>query len=130
LTHKLLLRRLDRVAADRSRGHCRWIVNWRLGSWCESLGFNEMDWLKTMIMYQKCSRYQAVAQFLPDFHHSITFASDTDYPYIWARGSVVDSGTMLQAGRSQVQFPMRLLDFFSIYPILPTAQWPWGRLSP
>jgi hypothetical protein len=32
------------------------------------------------------------------------------------RGSVVGSGTMLQAGRSRVRFPMRSLDF-SIYLI-------------
>jgi hypothetical protein len=37
-----------------------------------------------------------------------------------ARGSVVGSGTMLQAGRLRVRFLMRSLDF-SIYLILPTA---------
>jgi hypothetical protein len=31
--------------------------------------------------------------------------------------------------RSRVQFPMRLFDFFLIYPILPAALWPWSRLS-
>jgi hypothetical protein len=43
-----------------------------------------------------------------------------------ARGSIVGWGTMPQAGRSQVQFPVRLLDF-SIDLILPAALWPWGR---
>jgi hypothetical protein len=37
-----------------------------------------------------------------------------------ARGSVVGRGTMLQAGRSRVWFPMRALDF-SIDLILPAA---------
>jgi hypothetical protein len=42
---------------------------------------------------------------------------------IGARGSVVGSGTMLQAGRSRVRVPMRSLDF-SIDLILPAAQRP------
>jgi hypothetical protein len=31
--------------------------------------------------------------------------------FIWAHGSVVVSGTVLQADRSRVRFPMRSLDF-------------------
>jgi hypothetical protein len=44
------------------------------------------------------------------------------------RGSVVCWGTMLQAGRSRIQFTIRSLDF-SIDLILPATMWLWGRLS-
>jgi len=45
-----------------------------------------------------------------------------------ARGSAVGWGTALQAGRSQVRFPMVPLEFF-IDIILPAALWSWGWLS-
>jgi hypothetical protein len=44
------------------------------------------------------------------------------------RGSVVGWGTMLQAGRPRVRFPMRSLDF-SINLLLTVTLWPWGQLS-
>ena len=44
------------------------------------------------------------------------------------RGGSVDSGTGLQAVRSQVQSPIVLLEFF-IDIILPAALWRWGRLN-
>jgi hypothetical protein len=43
------------------------------------------------------------------------------------RGSVVGWGTMLQAGRSRVIFPMRPFLDFSIDLILPVALCPWRR---
>jgi hypothetical protein len=43
------------------------------------------------------------------------------------RCSVVGGGTMLQAGRSQVRFPMSL--DFSIDLILSVTLWPWGRFN-
>jgi hypothetical protein len=42
--------------------------------------------------------------------------------------SIVGWGTMLQAGRSEVLFLMRSLDF-SVDLLLPVTLWPWGQLS-
>jgi hypothetical protein len=47
---------------------------------------------------------------------------------VGARGRVVGSGTMLQAGRSWVQFPMRSL-VSSIDLILPATLWPLTEMS-
>jgi hypothetical protein len=48
--------------------------------------------------------------------------------FLQACSSMVGGGTMLQAGRSEVQFPTKLLDF-SVHLILPISLRPWGRLS-
>jgi len=60
-------------------------------------------------------------------HLDPVFSSVTRFP-LGARGGTVGSGTALQAGRSQVRFPMVSLEFF-IDIILPTTLWPWGLFS-
>jgi hypothetical protein len=48
--------------------------------------------------------------------------------FFGARGGAVGWGTALQAGMSQVRFPMVSLEFF-IDIIVSVALWPWVRLS-
>jgi hypothetical protein len=45
-----------------------------------------------------------------------------------AHNNIVGSGTMLQAGRLLVQFPMSL--GFSVHQILPATPWPWVNSDP
>jgi hypothetical protein len=49
--------------------------------------------------------------------------------HLRARGSVVGWGTMLQAGRSRIRFPIRSLGF-SFGRIIPAALWLWGSTPP
>jgi hypothetical protein len=57
--------------------------------------------------------------------NTLTLRSDP----VWLLLYLKSWGTMLQAGRSPVRFPMRSLDFFFNWPNLSAALWPWGRLS-
>jgi hypothetical protein len=50
------------------------------------------------------------------------------YVRLHSYSGAVGSGTALQTGRSRVRFPKASLGFF-IELILPTALWPWDRLS-
>jgi hypothetical protein len=68
-------------------------------------------------------RFKIVAQLM-----FMTLLSVSKFTWGEARGSVVGWGTMLQAGRLWVQFPMRLLDFL-VDLFLPAALRPWVRLS-
>jgi hypothetical protein len=60
---------------------------------------------------------------------SYTRTGDLDCWNKEARGSKAGWGTMLQAGRSRLRFPMRSLDF-SIYLIIPAALRPCGWSRP
>jgi hypothetical protein len=72
----------------------------------------------------------------PEAHNRDKYYSRTLLHFIWVRmcrnlrvrGSVVGWGTMLQAGRSRVRFPMRSLDI-SIDLIVPGALYPRGLLN-
>ena len=53
-----------------------------------------------------------------------------NYSFLWgAHSGAVGCGTVLQAVRSWVQFPMVSLEFF-IDIILLVALWPWGSTQP
>jgi hypothetical protein len=77
---------------------------WSLCTGCGSLSRHSAGYnvkIFTFLVDEK--RQQKILSFL---FHSLSFSG--------ARGSVVGSGAMLQAGRSRVQVPMKSLDFFQL----------------
>jgi hypothetical protein len=76
----------------------------------------------SLISYSKAMRTFYIC--FPYFPSFVFVLMRLFFDGVLSRGSVVGWGTMLQTGRSPVQVPNKV-DF----SILPTALWPWGRLS-
>jgi hypothetical protein len=83
---------------------------------------------------EQCSFCKCIGTLEPSFH--IAALGTTVFsvfpcflPFLYFYGSVVGSGTILQAARSRVLFLMRSLDF-SVDVILPVALWPLGSTQP
>jgi hypothetical protein len=66
-------------------------------------------------VYTNCKRYESYFKFMMTNFYILKMG---------ARNSAVGSGTVLQAGRSRVRFP--IVSEFFIDIIVPAAIWPWG----
>jgi hypothetical protein len=73
-------------------------------------------------------RYSSFA----DLGHGVQFLNTDPGRGGGAYSSIIDWGTMLQAGRSWVMgsIPDEVIENVSIYLIFSASSWPWGWLSP
>jgi hypothetical protein len=96
--------------------NCLYIILSVVSSFITFPSFHRSSWRRTYDLYQHvCLSASHFAIYSINWRFFMKFIMD-----VGARGSVVVWGTMLQAGRSRVRFPMRSLDY-SIYLILPMA---------